>query len=136
MMSENGHIRPSDRGGPDDFKQLDRVRFGESGERPPDLSAFAVGAKVKQQPIVHPLYSAEPQNAATAGAKFMERQKMRAEREKFLKQEQVVSAPTTRPGAVGGGASSLTLKELVKARESAQQAYAALRQKRLKANVA
>jgi hypothetical protein len=128
MMAENGTIRPSDRGGPDDFKQLAKQRFGETGERPPDLSHFSIGKPKQAAPMIHPLFNAnadQPKQAATAGAKFLERQQMREDREKFIEKEKT---PVAAKPAAG-----LSLKELVKARESAQEAYAALRQKRMAA---
>lgn len=122
FMAENGRIRPSDMGGPEDFKQLDKVRFGETAERPPDLSAFT-GRKARQQAVVHPLYTGGEQSAQSAGSKFIERQKMRETREQFLAKE-AEAKPVMKNG-------SLSLKELVRAQEAARQAYAALRQKRL-----
>ena len=124
-MAENGHIRPSDMGGPDDFSKIEKISFGDTAERPPDLSGFSV-VKSKPKDMVHPLYSAPQNSAKSAGAKFMERQKLREERDKFMAKEKDVVA--ARPASA---ASSLSLKELVQAQESAKQAYAALRQKRM-----
>lgn len=124
-MAENGHIRPSDMGGPDDFSKIEKVSFGVTGERPPDLSGFSV-VKPKAQDMVHPLYSAPQNSAKSAGAKFMERQKLREDRDQFMAKEK--EAVVARPASA---ARSLSLKELVQAQESAKQAYAALRQKRM-----
>lgn len=129
-MAENGRIRPSDLGGPDDFKSLEKkARFGDSADRPPDLSAFSNG-KSKAKDVIHPLYVANTEDSTkSAGAKFLERQKLREERENFLAKEKAEFTAALRPSTTGN--STLSLKELVKAQESAKRAYAALRQKRM-----
>lgn len=140
LSAEDGRIRPSDMGAPDDFSQVDKIRFGESIERPPDLSAFGIGRKSQSQSggnkSSHPLGQVpvdpekQKKEAATAGAKFLERQRLREEREKFLAAETAKS----RDLGVSSLSSTLSLKDLVNARQSAQEAYAALKQKRLNEN--
>ena len=128
MMAENGRIRPSDMGGPDTFKELDKLKFGACYEKPPDLTAFSVTKPKQPAANIHPLY--EPKDtkkaAKTAGQKFLERQKLNVDREKFLQENS-----KSKQKLHGGSApSSLSLKELVAARESARQAYSALKEKR------
>ena len=142
---------------------MDTVHFGEQGERPPDLN-FSLLKKAQKQ------MSSQPSNVsqkaaedtakaqATAGARFLERQKLREERERFLKQLSASSAdsgigvanteeswPMSSAAPSGNNrakalqapsgstvSKQLTEDELERARKQARDAYAALRDKRHK----
>lgn len=150
---QDGRIRPSDLGAPSSFSGPEVIKFGEQASRPPDLS-FGLVDKARQKAINKGIdrpgssNSVSNVSAATAGAKFMERQKMREEREKFLKQ---MNSAQARSGMSGADAESTYLasfvrnnsnhdkiqkseKELQQAQKLAREAYAILREKRIKDN--
>ena len=64
-MSETGHLRPSDLGGPDDFKGYHRNQFGEQSDRPPELSSFTEKFRKAEAPHLVPGYQALVKNSDT-----------------------------------------------------------------------
>lgn len=152
---QDGRIRPSDMGAPSAFSGPEAIKFGEQANRPPNLS-FGFVEKAHQKAVnkiagkVHSVSSnnsVSSISAVTAGAKFMERQKMREEREKFLKQ---MNAAQARDGLSSADTESTTLarfvrnnnsrndkiqttdKDLQQAQKLARDAYALLREKRIR----
>jgi hypothetical protein len=150
-------LRPSDLGAPAEFRKSDTVRFGEQADRPPELN-FSLIKKAQKQMALQPSNVSQKaaedvaKAQATAGARFLERQKLREERERFLKQlsasvdsdfgaantegswenATTVSGNNRVPLSSGSAASKKQLSEdeLERARNQAMKAYAALRDKR------
>lgn len=161
----DGYMRPSDLGTSSaDFARAEAVPFGAQSQRPPDLGGFALGKRKagddgatgtsKRGAAADPRAAGSNEiSAKTAGARFLERQKLREGREAFMKSlsssgggaEEVEAVEFSGKSAKkrkqsddsGDGSAAgnqLTGRDLEEARKRAIEAYKQLREKRIKSN--
>ncbi len=96
-------------------------------------------AQLKNNNAPHADENAAAKLAATAGERFLERQKLRLEREKFMKQVSIEAERTSGNFGIDSSVKSSATEPKAKvaetdinlARETAKKAYALLREKRI-----